>query len=295
MVKDIYFLGSTSNGFECYPSSKKYNTFYDNTGKGEVFRVRKRGHELECIYLHYGLLTALEGGRTGSVFGLVICLENTMFKDWLFVREKVCMAVFEKLLERGELVQKKNEKIGYVTRSLYDKKAYLDSWIANLKNSLTKLEIPLQGQDSKGRPQALGTDLSPEDYTKALRENGDFVIEEKYNKPTPQEKIAPLEENEKLQSKPTKQKTTSYPENSEPKETRRRRKKSHSGIPFAEVATGFVILAGLVFALYFFMLSNSASENRNSFIGIFKTESHVIQNNEQKSEKDTVKHKNETP
>lgn len=229
MVKQIYFFGSTKNGFECSPHTSQFDHYYSNEAQGDKLTIRKRGNTVTYVYALNGVYTALTNGRAGSVFGFAITLEGVCFSNPLYILNELSRNMVVKQLIEGRTILEQNQsgQIGFAAFSLHDDAAasYLrkarEKIKKHIENSVATTPLPVEVPDASSTHR-IGENLDHKRILRAFYDTGSIDVSKKFNKETEEElrkllkaekkeKERLREENERLRALAAKAKATDTP------------------------------------------------------------------------------------
>ncbi len=142
IISNVYYFGASKDGFNIYPDSNLFNSFYRNaTPEPWFISVRKINSIIHHTYVQYGLKTSHNEGRNGSHIGISIAIKNAYFGDLKFLHQ-IFTDIINEMLKGGHII-KENEfkQIAHVPYRLSDEKVHLDEWTKIIQNYFEKEEI----------------------------------------------------------------------------------------------------------------------------------------------------------
>jgi hypothetical protein len=142
-IENIYFFGSSKNGFNSYPPTNNFINYYRSSAPEQwLLTLRKTDNYVYHTYVVYGLLTSLTNGREGSCFGISLKVKGYYFKDVKFLHDEIFTQIINDMLKEKVLIDRDEfGKVGFIPLQLSDISNYLEKWTNNIIHGFRPEEI----------------------------------------------------------------------------------------------------------------------------------------------------------
>lgn len=153
LIKQIYYFGSSKDGFNTYPESNAFSHYYTNSAPEKwLLTLRKVNSVVYHTFVKYGLMTSFKDGRTGSHIGISIAINDYYFSDLKFLSKNFFQEIINIMRKEEKLIEGKGtyirrfqndecDNLAFVPLQLSHVKDYLERWNAEIKNYFTKREV----------------------------------------------------------------------------------------------------------------------------------------------------------
>lgn len=153
LIKQIYYFGSSKDGFNTFPESNAFAHYYTNSAPEKwLLTLRKVNSVVYHTFVKYGLMTSFKDGRTGSHIGISIAMNDYYFNDLKFLSKNFFQEIINIMRKEEKLIEGKGtyirpfkddecDNIAFVPLGLSDVKDYLERWNAEIKNYFTEKEV----------------------------------------------------------------------------------------------------------------------------------------------------------
>ncbi len=153
LIKQIYYFGSSKDGFNTFPESNAFAHYYTNSAPEKwLLTLRKADSVVYHTFVKYGLMTSFKDGRTGSHIGISIAMNDYYFNDLKFLSKNFFQEIINIMRKEEKLIEGKGtyirrfqndecDNLAFVPLRLFDVEDYLKRWNDEIKKTFQKQEI----------------------------------------------------------------------------------------------------------------------------------------------------------